>query len=109
MIGLESNLITIDIHESKVPVNMRPELVEVYHNGKLVHNGRISYHGIPGEVTIDVGASKNNFDDIFKSPGSYVPFTFNFLAYSSQMKIVYTKGIWKWDRKTLNCLQSHSL
>ena len=100
MIGLESNLIRIDIHESKVPVNLRPEFVEVYHNGKLVHNGKISYDCKPGEVTIDVGASKKNFDDVLKSPGSYIPFKFNFLAYSTKMKILYTKGIWVGDIET---------
>ena len=37
MIGLESNMISIDIHESKAPVNLLPDFVEVYHDGKLVH------------------------------------------------------------------------
>ena len=41
MIGLESNNITVDIHESKVPLNMQPDYVEIYHNGNILHNGNL--------------------------------------------------------------------
>ena len=30
MIGLKSNKITIDIHESKVPLSMQPDRVEIF-------------------------------------------------------------------------------
>ena len=94
MIGLDSNVITIDIHESKVPLSLYPEFVDIYHDGKLVHNGKISYGYIPGKVTIDVKESKMNFDDIFRSAGSYIPFTINFMAYSKSDKFVDNKGIY---------------
>ena len=92
MIGLESNMISIDIHESKVPVNLLPDFVEVYHDGKLVHEGEINYGSrLTGKVIIDVKRSKDKFDEIFKSAGIYLPFVFKFLVNSRQNKgIRYT-------------------
>ena len=81
MIGLESNKITIDIHESKVPLNLLPNFVEVYHDGTLVHDGKINYGCIQtGKVTIDVQKSKRKIDDIFNSAGAYLPFSFKFFV-----------------------------
>ena len=97
MIGLESNMISIDIHESKVPVNLLPDFVEVYHDGKLVHEGKINYGSrLTGKVIIDVRRSKDKFDKIFKSAGIHLPFLFKFLLNSRQNKqryIVYMRII----------------
>ena len=92
MIGLESNKICIDIHESKVPLRMRPKYVEIYHDGKLLHKDRISLNAITGVVNIDVEAIKEKFDEIFNSAGRYLPFTFKFLTHLRQLKISYSKG-----------------
>ena len=91
MIGLESNIITIDIHESKVPLNLQPEFVSIYHDEKLVHGGKISYND--GNVKIDIGESKKNFENIFESAGRYIPFSFHFLAYSRKT-IIFNKGMY---------------
>ena len=91
MIGLESNIITIDIHESKVPLNLQPEFVSIYHDEKLVHSGKISYND--GNVKIDIGESKKNFENIFESAGRYIPFSFHFLAYSRKT-IIFNKGMY---------------
>ena len=91
MIGLESNIITIDIHESKVPLNLQPEFVSIYHDEKLVYSGKIIYNH--GNVKIDIGESKKNFENIFESAGHYIPFSFHFLAYSRKT-IIFNKGMY---------------
>ena len=92
MIGLESTKINIDIHESKVPLKMQPVYGEIYHDGKLLHNDKISFNCKTGEVKFDIGSSKDNFDEIFKSAGRYLPFTFKFMSHLRQMKLIHGKG-----------------
>ena len=89
MIGLESNKITINIHESKVPLKMQPDRVEIYHNGNILHNGNIIFCSKTGVVKVDVGSSQDKFDEIFNSARRYMPFTFKFFASLSQMKVSY--------------------
>ena len=81
-IGLESNDIRIDIHESKIPLNMQPKFVTIYHNDKLVHKGKIDFDNRTGEASIDIRFSKGIFDEIFNSTRRFVPFVFNFLTNS---------------------------
>ena len=89
MIGLESNKITINIHESKVPLKMQPDRVEIYHNGNILHNGNIIFCSKTGVVKVDVGSSRDKFDEIFNSARRYMPFTFKFLATLNQIKVSY--------------------
>ena len=89
MIGLESNNITVDIHESKVPLNMQPDYVEIYHNGNILHNGNIIFCSKTGVVKVDVGSSRDKFDEIFISARRYMPFTFKFLATLNKIKVSY--------------------
>ena len=89
MIGLESINITVDIHESKVPLNMQPDYVEIYHNGNILHNGNIIFCSKTGVIKVDVGPTRDKFDEIFNSARRYMPFTFKFLATLKQMKVSY--------------------
>ena len=88
MIGLESKKITIDIHESMVPLNMKPDCVEIYHNGIILHNGKISFYCETGVVKVDIGSSKEKIDELFNSARRYFPFTFKFFV-NCQRKISY--------------------
>ena len=89
MIGLESKKITIDIHESKVPVSMQPDYVEIFHNGNILYNGKISFDCKTGMVKVNIGSSKDKFDEVFNSARRHIPFTFNFLANLSKMKVSF--------------------
>ena len=89
MIGLESKKITIDIHESKVPVSMQPDYVEIFHNGNILYNGKISFYYKTGVVIVNIGSRKDKFDEVFNSVRRYMPFTFKFFASLSQMKVSY--------------------
>ena len=92
-IGLESNDIRIDIHESKIPSKMKPKFVVVYHNDKLVHKGKINFDNRTGEASIDLRFSKDTFDEIFNSTGRFVPFVFIFMTNSKETRILHHKGI----------------
>ena len=89
MIGLKSNKITIDIHESKVPLSMQPDRVEIFHNGNILHNGKISFNCKTGVVKFNIGSSKDKFDEVFNSARRHIPFTFNFLANLSKMEVSF--------------------
>ena len=89
MISLKSNKITIDIHEIKVPLSMQPDRVEIFHNGNILHNGKISFNCKTGVVKVNIGSSKHKFDEVFNSAGRYMPFTFKFFANSNQMMVSY--------------------
>ena len=88
MIGLESNKITIDIHESKVPLSMVPDRVEIFHDGNILHNGKISFYCETGVVKVDIGSSKEKIDEVFNSVRRYFPFTFKFFV-NCQKKVSY--------------------
>ena len=89
MIGLKSNKITIDIHESKVPLSMQPDRVEIFHDGNMLHNGKISFNCKTGVVKVNIGSSKHKFDEVFNSARRYMPFIFKFFASLSQLKLSY--------------------
>ena len=93
-IGLESNTIRIDIHESKIPSNMKPKFVVVYHNDKRVHKGKINFDNRTGEALIDLRFSKDKFDEIFNSTGRFLPFIFKFMTNSKKTaRLLHYKGI----------------
>ena len=89
MIGLKSNKITIDIHESKVPLKKQPDHVEIFHNGNILHSGKISFNCKTGVIKVDIGSSKDKLNEVFNSTRRYMPFTFKFFASLSQMKVSY--------------------
>ena len=89
MIGLESNTITIDIHESKVPLSMVPDRVEIFHDRNILHDGKIDFNSKSGEADINIASSRDKFDEVFNSAGRYMPFTFKFFANSNQMMVSY--------------------
>lgn len=95
MIGLEFNTVHMDISECIVPEIMQPEFVNVYHNGELIFKNKINFENKSGEVSFDLGSSKERFDEIFESSMRYVPFTFEFLANSKigGFRIQYGKGM----------------
>ena len=89
MIGLDSNKITIDIHESKVPLSMQPDHIEISHNGNILYTGKISFNLKTGMVQVNIGSSRDKFDEVFNSARRYMPFTFKFFATLSQLKVSY--------------------
>ena len=76
-------------------LKMQPEFVNVYHNGELIFKNKINFENKSGEVSFDLGSSKERFDEIFESSMRYVPFTFEFLANSKigGFRIQYGKGM----------------
>ena len=87
MIGLDSNKISIDISESKIPLSMQPNYVEIYQGGNSVHNATIDFDGKTGMALISLTASvKETFDGLFKSAAKYLPFTFSFITHHSSRK-----------------------
>ena len=42
-----------------------------------------------GVIKVDVGPTRDKFDEIFNSARRYMPFTFKFLATLKQMKVSY--------------------
>ena len=87
MIGLDSNKISIDISESKIPLSMQPNYVEIYQGGNSVHNATIDFDRKTGMALISLTASvKETFDGLFKSAAKYLPFTFSFITHHSSRK-----------------------
>ena len=88
-IGLKTNNIRIDIHESKIPSKKKPKYVVVYHNDKLVHESNINFDNGTGEATIDIRSSKDTFNEIFNSTGRFIPFVFKFITKSKKTRILH--------------------
>ena len=87
MIGLDSNKISIDISESKIPLSMQPNYVEIYQGGNSVHNATIDFDRKTGMALISLTVSvKETFDGLFKSAAKYLPFTFSFITHQSSRK-----------------------
>ena len=85
MIGLDTNKISIDISESKIPLSLQPNYVEIYQGGNSLHNATIDFDYKTGMALIDLTPSaKDKFDDIFKSAAKYLPFTFSFKTSSRE-------------------------
>ena len=85
MIGLDSNKISIDISESKIPLSLQPNYVEIYQGGNSIHNVTINFDYKTGMALINLTPSaKNKFDEIFKSAAKYLPFTFSFMTTSGR-------------------------
>ena len=83
MIGLDSNKISIDINESKIPVTLQPNHVEIYQGGNSIHNSTIHFDYKTGMALINLTPSaKDKFDKIFKSAAKYLPFKFSFMTSS---------------------------
>ena len=87
MIGLDSNKISIDISESKIPLSLQPNYVEIYQGGNSIHNATIDFDRKTGMALISLTASvKETFDGLFKSAAKYLPFTFSFITHQSSRK-----------------------
>ena len=83
MIGLDSNQISVDISESKIPLPLQPDYVEIYQGGNSIHNSTIDFDYKTGMALINLTPSaKDKFDEIFKSAAKYLPFTFSFMTSS---------------------------
>ena len=83
MIGLDSNQISVDISESKIPLPLQPDYVEIYQGGNSIHNVTIHFDNKTGMALINLTPSaKDKFDEIFKSAAKYLPFTFSFMTSS---------------------------
>ena len=66
MIGLDSNKISIDISESKIPLSLQPNYVEIYQGGNSIHNATIDFDRKTGMALISLTASvKETFDGLF--------------------------------------------
>lgn len=92
-IGLESNDVRIDVHESKIPLIMIPKFVAIYHNNKLLYYDTINFDNKTGEAIINLRFRKDKFDRIFNSTGRYLPFVFKFMTESKATRILRDKGI----------------
>lgn len=77
-IGLEGNLIYVDLHEARVPKVFQPNFVEIKHNGQNIHNGKIDFEAVTGLTKLDLKPSKLMLDKIFSSFARFVPFEFKF-------------------------------
>ena len=87
MIGLDSNQISIDISESKIPLPLQPDYVEIYQGGNSIHNTTINFDPKSGIALISLTPSvKETFDELFNSAAKYLPFTFSFITHQSSRK-----------------------
>ena len=78
-IGLDGVEITIDLHEARIPRRLQPTFVEIFHNGILIHEGRIDFDRRTGLATINVKSSKSSFKKLFDdSFAMMIPFEFVF-------------------------------
>ena len=87
MIGLDTNKISIDISESKIPLSLQPNYVEIYQGGNSIHNTTINFDPKSGMALISLTPSvKETFDGLFNSAAKYLPFTFSFITHQSSRK-----------------------
>lgn len=87
MIGLDTNKISIDISESKIPLSLQPNYVEIYQGGNSIHNATINFDPKSGMALISLTPGvKETFDELFKSAAKYLPFTFSFITHQSSRK-----------------------
>ena len=81
MIGLDQNTINVDIPESIYPLVLQPDFVQIYQDQTLIFEGKIQFDTVTGKATINIISARKVFDEIFRSPRKYLPFTFRFLHF----------------------------